>query len=345
MKACVLHGIGELRCDEVAEPEPASGEVLVRVRACGVCGSDVPRVFVKGTYRFPTIPGHEFAGEVAAVGDGVDAGLVGKAVAVFPLIPCRACAACEVGAFAQCEDYDYLGSRCDGAFAEFVCAPAWNLLEVPDGVSFEEAAMTEPAAVAAHALRQAGVDAGDAVLIFGAGPIGLLVASWARISGAGAVLLADIDARKLDFARELGFERAFNPKDGDTVNWVREVTGRGADVVVEASGSSAAFEQCMLTARTFGRVVLMGNPAGDMRLSQEAYWAILRRELKVCGTWNSSYTGLPRNEWQLALDHMASGQLPVKPLITQRVSLEDLGDALVMMRDRTEFATKVMCIP
>ncbi len=344
MKACVLHAVGDLRFEEVAAPTPGPGEVLLNVGACGVCGSDIRRVFTTGTYHFPTIPGHEFAGEVAAVGPGVAEGLVGERAAVFPLIPCRECAACVAGAFAQCENYSYLGSRCDGAFAEFVRAPAWNLVMVPDRVSLEEAAMTEPAAAAVHALRQVGVAIGDAVLVFGAGPIGLLLGLWARVWGAGKVLLADVDAKKLDFARTLGFEALFNPGNGDVAGWVREMTGRGADVVVEASGSSVAFGQCMLAVRPLGKVVLMGNPGGEMMLSQEAYWAILRKELTVRGTWNSCYSTIPRNEWELAMDFMASGRLNVKPLITHRIGLEGLWDALVMIRERQEFANKVMYV-
>ena len=170
MKACVLHAIGDLRTEEVTVPVPGPGWVLVKVAACGVCGSDIPRVFEKGTYRFPLIPGHEFAGVVDAVGEGVDAARIGQRAAVFPLVPCMRCAMCAVGAYAQCADYDYLGSRCDGAFAEYVVAPEWNLVPVPDGLSLEEAAMCEPAAVAAHALRQAKIDLGATVAIFGAGP-------------------------------------------------------------------------------------------------------------------------------------------------------------------------------
>ena len=345
MKACVLHAIGDLRYEDVPTPSPRAGEALIAVRACGVCGSDIPRVFEKGTYQFPAIPGHEFSGEVVAVGPGVDAEWVGKAVAVFPLIPCRACGPCEIGAFAQCEDYNYLGSRCDGAFAEFVCAPAWNLLRVPDGVSYEVAAMVEPAAVAIHALRQAGIDMGDRVAIFGAGPIGVMLALWARLWGASKVMLIDIEPRKLDFARSMGFEELFNPRQsGDVTAWVQNLTEHGADLVIEASGSSVAFEQSVLCARTFGTVVLMGNPAGDMKLSQKAYWAILRNELRLHGTWNSSYCRLPKNEWQLALDHMASGRLDVLPLVTHRVGLDSLADALVLMRDRLEFSNKILYV-
>lgn len=130
MKACVLHDIGDLRLEDVPTPMPKSGEVLIRVAACGVCGSDIPRIFTKGTHRFPIIPGHEFSGVVAAVGAGVADSWKDRRVAVFPLIPCRKCAACGIGAFAQCEDYDYLGSRRDGAFAEYVVAPEWNLLPI-----------------------------------------------------------------------------------------------------------------------------------------------------------------------------------------------------------------------
>ena len=344
MKACVLHAVGDLCCEDVPRPSPGAGEVLLRVAACGVCGSDIPRVFAKGTYHFPTIPGHEFAGEVIEVGADADAGLVGQRAAVFPLIPCRKCGACEVGAYAQCADYDYLGSRCDGAFAEYVCVPTWNLVPVPEGLSFEEAAMAEPAAVAVHALRQGGIDVGDAVLIYGAGPIGLMLAAWAQAWGAGKVMLVDVDPAKLDFAKRLGYTNLFNSKEGDVLKWVGDVTGHGADLVVEGSGNSAAFKQCMLSARPFGKVVLMGNPLGEMKLSQKAYWAILRKELRVTGTWNSVYSDLPRNEWRLALDTMASGKLNVKPFITHRVSLEGLYDAMVAIRDRTEFANKVMYV-
>jgi L-iditol 2-dehydrogenase len=336
MKACVLHAVGDLRYEDVAAPEARAGEVLVRVGACGVCGSDIPRVFTKGTYYFPTIPGHELAGTIAGVGPGGDSALVGHNVAIFPLIPCRACSMCEIGEYAQCENYNYLGSRCDGGFAEYVRVPEWNLLPVPPGLSLEEAAMVEPAAVAVHALRQAGLDIGATVAIFGAGPIGVLVAMWARTWGA--------DPSKLQFARSLGFSEVCNARDDDAVAWINDSTELGADLVLEVSGSSKAFEQCLLATRPFGQVVLMGNPAGDMALPQEAYWAILRKQLTVVGTWNSTFSTLPRNEWQLTLDMMASGRLDVKPLITHRTGLEGLLDNMVLMRDRSAFSNKVMFV-
>jgi L-iditol 2-dehydrogenase len=342
MKACVLHAIGDLRVEEVDTPAPKPGEALVKIKACGVCGSDIPRVFTKGTYRFPTIPGHEFSGQIVEVGEGVDSQLLGKKVAVFPLIPCRKCPSCEIGEFALCEDYDYMGSRRDGAFSEYVCCPVWNLVPAPEHLSFEEIAMVEPAAVAVHALRQAQIDIGDQVLILGAGPIGIMLALWAEAWGAARVMLADVDEKKLDFAKRLGFADVFNPLSGDVKEWVYGLTGRGADVVVEGTGNSQAWENCLKAARPLGRVVLMGNPAGDMALTQNGYWEILRKQLTLRGTWNSSYANIPKNEWKLTIDYMASGKLRLNQLVTHKVNLDELYDAMIMMRDRKGFFNKVM---
>ncbi|MFC4779364.1 galactitol-1-phosphate 5-dehydrogenase [Paenibacillus sp. GCM10023252] len=344
MQASVLHAVGDLRLEEVQAPVPKEGEVLIRIRACGVCGSDIPRVFTKGTYSFPTIPGHEFAGEIIAVGPHTDDSLIGKAACVFPLLPCKECASCEIGEYALCDNYDYMGSRRDGAWAEYIVSPVWNLVLAPNGLSYEEMAMVEPAAVAIHALRKAKIDIGDHVLISGAGPIGLMLALWSRAWGARTVMLADIDEGKLAFAEKLGFEHTVNPLQHDVAAWVRELCGKGADVCVEGAGSSPSWDNCLKAARPFGRVVLMGNPAGEMKLSQGGYWEILRKELTLTGTWNSSYSSLPKNEWELAMAYMASGKLPAQALITHRVTLPELKDALVMMRDRTEFYNKVMVV-
>lgn len=342
MKALVLHGIGDLRAESVEKPVPKEGEALVRIRASGVCGSDIPRVFTKGTYHFPCIPGHEFAGEVEALGQGTDASWLGKRVTVFPLLPCNRCDCCRIGEYASCADYDYFGSRRDGGFAEYLAAPVWNLVPVPEALSFEEAAMTEPAAVAVHALRRAGVEIGDTVAIFGAGPIGLMLAQWAKAWGAYRVALVDVDETKIAFARQCGFEHVINSREHDPMEAIRALTdGRGADVAVEGAGVSETLEQCLFAARPFGRVVAMGNPAGEMHLTQKGYWELLRKQLRVEGTWNSSYT-MPKNDWVLALEAMAMGKVDARRFITHRFSLDEGAAALNMMRERKTFYNKVM---
>ena len=171
MKACVLKGIGNLIYEDVPTPKPGKGEVLLKIKASGICGSDIGRVFVKGTYRFPTIPGHEFSGQIVEIGEGVDETLIGKKASVFPLLPCRKCEMCEIGEYASCRNYNYFGSRCDGGFAEYIAVPVWNLV-IPEGdLSYEEMAMAESAAVSLHALSRAGVELGDTIAIFGAGAI------------------------------------------------------------------------------------------------------------------------------------------------------------------------------
>ncbi len=339
MKALNLYGINDLRHEDVLMPERGKDEVLMKVRACGICGSDIPRVFEKGTYHFPTIPGHEFAGEIM---EADDATLVGKKAAVFPLLPCFKCEACQVGEYAQCKNYDYYGSRRDGAFAEYIAVKKWNIVIVNDVLSYEEAAMCEPASVALHAIRQAGVNIGDTVAIFGAGPIGIMLAQWALAWGAFNVVLVDIDKAKVDFARKLGFSHVINSLQLDPVSYIKEITENiGADVCIEGAGVAVTLEQGLKALKNFGRMVAMGNPLKDMNLSQKGYWEILRKQITLKGTWNSSYNDI-QNDWKVAIKAMEQGILSVKPLISHRFSLQDYTVAFELMRNRKEFFNKVM---
>ncbi len=153
MKALRLYAPGDLRLEDVPIPFPKPDEVLVRVLACGVCGSDIPRIFEHGTYKYPLVPGHEFSGIIEKVGSETGKDWVGRHVVIYPLIPCRQCSSCYSGLYTQCLNYDYLGSRRDGGFAEYVTVPRSNIIPAPDGVPGMLSAMTEPCAVALHAVR------------------------------------------------------------------------------------------------------------------------------------------------------------------------------------------------
>jgi L-iditol 2-dehydrogenase len=343
MKACNLHGIGDLRYEDVPAPKIGPGEVLLQVRAAGICGSDVPRVFEKGTYHFPTSPGHEFAGRIVETA-GEDRELLGKRAAVFPLIPCGKCPACQVGEYPQCRDYDYYGSRRDGAFADYIVVKKWNLVFIPDAVPFEHAAMCEPCAVAIHALRQAGITLGDTVAIFGAGTIGLLAAQIAQGWGAAQVVLIDVDEAKLEFARKLGFAHTVDTGRADSAEYIKGITGgKGADIALEAAGVSPTLEGCLKSVKAFGTVVLMGNPAKNMEVNQKAYWEILRKQLTLRGTWNSSYNDA-HNDWRLAIQCMDRGVLRLEELITHRFPLSECVTAFDILRRREEFSVKIMFI-
>ncbi len=371
MEALVLHGIGDVRHQRIPKPSLTEGTVRVRIGFCGVCGSDMPRIFTKGTYTFPTVCGHEFAGIVEACGAGVDTFSPGDAVVVFPLLWCGMCPACEQGNYVQCHDYDYLGSRRDGAFAEFVVAPKENLIRVPEKVALEEAAMTEPAAVALHALRRVGTSlVGKTVAIFGAGPIGLMAAHWARIMGAADVLLFDIVAAKLALAKRLGFQHVFrsaaveaNANENrhgsvargpvprgcakDAVEIVSEHTdGQGAHVAIEAAGVPQTYRDALGSVRHGGSVVLLGNPIADVTLPAPLISQLMRREVTLLGTWNSDYsTAGNDDDWRAVLQAMASGQLSLAPLITHKVPLADGPDMLHKMKDKQEFYAKVLMHP
>ena len=323
MKACVLHAVNDLRHEDVPAPARKKGEVLVKIRASGICGSDVQRVFEKGTYHFPTIPGHEFSGDII---DADDATMIGRKCTVFPLIPCRKCESCAAWRYAQCEDYNYFGSRCDGGFAEFISVPRWNVVLAPDSLSYDEIAMTEPCAVALHGVEQADISTGARVCVFGAGPIGLMAAKWAAIKGASVISVIDVDEKKAAFAKELGFGTA--------------ITGL-YDAALECSGSSAGFESAVSVTKTFGTVVLVGNPTGDMTLSQKTYWKVLREELTLKGIWNSSYSP-GQNNWKTALELMH--MLGLKDIISHRFGFHECNEAFSLMKDRGEFVSKVMFI-
>jgi L-iditol 2-dehydrogenase len=345
MIAAVLHAPGDLRVEQVPVPTPGEGQVLVRVGACGICGSDVPRVLTKGTYRFPLIPGHEFAGTIARLGPEVEGWHVGERVAAFPLIPCRRCEWCEEEAYEICDDYGYLGSRSNGAFAEYVVAPAWNLARVPKDVPLECAAMTEPAAVALHALNQYVVQEGDLIAIFGAGPIGVMLAQWAESMDAGGVWIVDIQLAKLDVAQRLTSAECLNGAEDDPVAAIRQATGgRGVHLAVEAAGVPQTLRHCLAVAAKLGEVVLLGNPSADVTILQDEVSQVLRKQLAIHGTWNSVFRGRKDDEWSMALQAMDRGDLDLAPLITHRFGIGQANEAFVMLAENREFHNKVLFV-
>ncbi len=344
MKALRLYAPGDIRYEEVPTPFPKPDEMLVRVRACGVCGSDIPRIFEHGTYKYPLIPGHEFSGRVVEVGSESGRDWVGKNVVVYPLIPCRRCSACYSGLPTQCSNYDYLGSRRDGAFAEYVVVPRDNVIPVPDGIPPELSALTEPSAVALRAVRKAGITAGDTVLIVGAGTIGMLIGFWAQLAGS-TVMMMDVSVEKLRFARKLGFQQLVDANQPDVVEWVRRRSNLGVDVAFEASGYTSGLEMAINSVRVSGKVILVGNPASDrVNLDSKVYSQILRREINIVGVWNSTTLEYPKNEWAVVLQELKKDRIPFEKLITHKVDLLELKNLLSDLYNKRVFAVKVMYV-
>ena len=324
MRAAVLHAPADLRVEEVARPTPGPAEVLVRVGAAGICGSDIGRVMVTGTYRFPTIPGHEFSGTVVEVGKDVAGLAPGDRVAVAPLMPCFDCAWCRAGKFSLCDDYGFLGSRSDGAFAEYLKAPARNVIKVPDSVSLDVAATIEPAAIILHGIHKLDLKLGDAVAVVGCGALGFFALQFARLSGAQPLIAIDVDDDKLALARAAGADICVNPVREDAVASVSASTGgRGVAVSLECAGSAPGRDLSILVAAKQEAVMLYGTAYGDVTLAEKAFARLVREEIQMVGSWNSYSLPFPGKEWFDIIELLRTDRLIVEPLITHRVALEE----------------------
>ena len=351
MKAWLLNKIGEIAYTDVVRPEPGEGEVRVRVKATGICGSDIPRIYETGAHVMPLIPGHEFSGYVESAGKGVDNKWIKKHVGIFPLLFCGKCKPCSNKKFEMCRDYSYIGSRCDGAFAEYVNVPVRNLIELPDSVSYEAAAMLEPMAVAVHAMR-AGVGKGNVstqkdirIAVCGLGTIGLLLVMFLLDAGYDNLFVVG----NKDFQREeilkLGIteKRYFDAGNKDELSHLGS-EAEGVDVFFECVGRNETVTLGAECTGPEGRVVLVGNPRSDMALERNIYWKILRNQLSITGIWNSSFTGSASDDWNYVLERLSGGRVEPQTLITHRFELAKLDKGLRIMKERSEDYCKIMIL-
>lgn len=345
MKAYILNAVGDFRYQETKEPEADEDSVIVKVKAAGICGSDIPRIYTAGTYSYPLIPGHEFSGVVADAGSRADKKWLKKRVGVFPLIPCKKCPSCKRKQYEMCRKYDYLGSRCDGGFAEYVKVPQWNLIELPDTVSFEQAAMFEPMAVAVHAIRRGGSQKNDKAAVSGLGTIGLFAAMFLKEMGVERIFCFGNKETQRQAVVSLGI-----PEDDycdisrrDPAEWLMEATDdSGADMYFECSGAAASISAGFECVGEGGKIVLVGNSASDITLPKNRYARILRKQLTVCGSWNSSFTHEPQDDWHYVLGRLEGGRIAPEKLISNRYPFERLAEGFMLMRDKTEPYIKVM---
>jgi L-iditol 2-dehydrogenase len=340
MRAALLYGVKDLRVEEVEVPRVEVGEVLVKVRAATTCGTDLKifqRGYVERIIKLPTVFGHEWAGDVVEVAKGLDWPEKGMRVRAGNSAPCLHCAMCQRGKYNLCEDMIWLW----GAYAEYVKVPARmvfvNMQEIPEGVSYEEAAVTEPLACVLHGAEEAQVKLGDNVVIIGAGPIGLLHLLTARRMGAARVVVIDIVDERLRFAKKLGADSVINSKSEDSAERVKELTsGYGADVVIEAIGLPATWEQALRLVRKGGTVLEFGGcpPGTEVKVDAEM---VHYGELRVQGAFHANPVHFRR-----ALDLIASRVIDVRPLVTGRMRLEEIRRAFdVLSTSKTEIKVAI----
>ncbi|MEL4358812.1 MULTISPECIES: galactitol-1-phosphate 5-dehydrogenase [unclassified Luteococcus] len=341
MKVAMMHAVGDIRIEEVEVPTPGNREVLLKVAACGVCGSDLARMFLKGPHKLPLVCGHEFSAWVDELGEGVDGLNVGDLVTVPPMLPCFDCPPCAQGQFSLCENYDYYGSRRHGAYAQFVAGPADLLLKVPEGLDPRAAAMADPAAIALHAIWRTQLRAGHRVAVLGGGgPIGLFAVQWARIMGAGEIVAVDVAPEKAKLALEAGADHAPITKEE-----LEPLVGSGFDVVIETSGVPTVTDQAVGITARHGDVVLIGIPNEDIIISNSSWARLMRLEINIRGSWNSFSAPFPGAEWTTALDQMARGNLRWQFMITHEEALEQVPVLIQQMAERSVVSSKVLFLP
>lgn len=340
MKAAVLNEPGNITVEQVAIPTFGPNDLLVKVAACGVCGSDIPRMNFAGAYYHPIICGHEFSGFVEDMGSEVTDFAVGDLVTVPPLLPCRSCESCRLGHYSLCEDYGYFGSRRDGAYAQFVDVPADNAMKLPRDLDPRAAAMMDPAAIARHAILRTKLSEGMSVAVIGAGPIGLFAIQWAKLAGASRILAVDLNEQKTQMAIQAG---ATLTATSDTEALAH--AGRGFDVVIESAGVAPTINLALRLAARRGEVAYIGIPHKPIEFDQSTFGHLLRFEVSLHGCWNSFSDPFPGREWVESAEKLASGELKWEFMITHELDLDRLPDMMKKLHDQSVFSSKVLFLP
>ena len=345
MKAAILYGIGDIRTEFTEIPAINDNEALVKVKYVGICGSDLPRAMISGlsgNASYPIILGHEFSGEIASIGKNVNNFKIGDRVVVAPLIPCGECNYCKEGAYGLCEHYKIIGTRTNGAMAEYVKVPKQHLIKIPENLDFETAAGIEPATIAYHGIAKTKIKPGDNVAILGCGPIGQFAIQWAKIFGANRIFAFDVFNDKLELAKQLGATDIINSKEVDPIQKIYELTESGVDVVAETAGNKFTQEQALQIVKKHGHVVFIGISHSELLLKAKSAEGILRKELTINGAWNSYTMPYPGRAWTASVEFMEKGTLVFKPMVSHKIKLEEVGKYLSKMAKREIKYNKVL---
>ena len=332
MRAYVLHGIDDLRLEETALSEIKEREVLVKVMAAGICGSDIPRIYKTGTYSYPLIPGHEFSGTVIETGLKADKKWMGKRVGIFPLIPCGECEPCRKKQYEMCRHYSYLGSRTNGGFAEYVIMHEKQLYTFSDDLSFIEAAMAEPVSCCLHGIDLCHIKSGDTVLVIGGGPIGMIMLQLAKNEGATKLILSEPVEEKRELALKLGATKVIDPINEDVQAVLDEYTPN-VNVVIECVGNIHTQEDAVKFAGKGATVMFFGlaSPEDSFPLKPDD---VFKKELHITSSFINPYT------YERAIQVLESKTLRLEDLITNIVPLDDIAD--VFTKPEYRRAGKVM---
>ncbi len=340
IKAAVMHGIDDVRVEDVDFPQIKAGEVLIKMKSVGVCGSDVH--YYKhgkiGPYivNKPMILGHEAAGEIVEVAADVKNFKPGDRVAIEPGYTCRKCVYCKTGRYNLCPDVTFMATPpIHGAYVEYVAWPADFVFHLPDNMTYDHGALMEPLAVGMHAVRRSRLKPGEPVIILGAGTIGLVTLLAAKAAGAGEIIVADLEDVRLNMAQKLGATKIINAGKENTVEAIKELTnGFGMEVVFETAGSVPTTQQTIALAARGGRIVWVGLAGQDT--FPMPVLAAIDKEVDIMGIFRYA------NVYPYAIQLVSTGRINIDPLVTHRYGLNQVTEALNVAHERRDGAVKVI---
>ncbi len=321
MKAAMFKGIEDIEIVERDIPRIGSDELLIRVRACGICGSDIHTYLGETTYaRIPVILGHEFSGEVVEIGEGVENFKIGDRITIEPNVECGECHFCRKGKIRLCPNNDPYGVRRDGGFAEYCAVRADRAYHIPDDLSYEEAAFSEPISAIVHGIELADIAPADSVAVIGGGPAGFGYIQLAKAVGASPVILITRSHWKYDLARSLGADFVIDPSRGEVKEQILQITnGLGVEVAIEAVGSGETVRQAVDITSDGGKIIIYGvaDERDEVKLSP---FEILTRELTIAGSWLTPFC------FERGISLLSQRTIKVAPLITHRYPLDEIEE-------------------
>ena len=336
MKAVVIKEPKNISLQNVDIPEPGENFVRIKVKAAAICATDLEVLDGNIAANYPLTPGHEWSGIVDAVGNEKDAHWIGKRVIGSSDVACLTCEACRSGNWRYCKDFEEIGFKRNGAYAEYAIMPAYGLVELPDNVSFAQGALCEPLGVALGTLEKAGAKYGDTCLIMGAGSIGLCMLAAAKALGLKDIVVVATTDKRLKLAREMGAVRTIASKEENVMEVMQKLRPEGTDVVIDATGIEECIQQSLKLAKRGGTVALAGYGRGkimNIRIDDIHIY-----NLRVVGAGNNW------NQHKKAVTMMADGSVNIEKFVTNKIKLEDYRKGLDLARTRPEgFVKAVFC--
>ncbi len=346
MKAVVCYGDGVVKYEDVDEPCVTEGKVKIHVKACGICGSDIPRAMAQGAHSYPIVLGHEFAGIVTEVGKGVSGIEIGDHVTAAPLIPCHECEDCRNGNYSLCKHYSFIGSRQQGAYAEYVVVPKENVVKIDNSIPFEQGALFEPSTVALHAVYLNDYKPNGYVAVLGGGTMGVFALQWTKILGAKKVVVFGRDKNHLTLSLRLGADAVISTKDEDFMEQaLAETFGHGYDYVFESAGSTATMKYAFALAANCAHICFIGTPKKELSFTVKEWEQMNRKEFKLTGSWMSYSAPFPGKEWRETEKHFADGSLKYdEGIFFEKFSMSRAQEAFDLFKEPERVKGRVLLI-